>query len=87
MQIYAPGTVSSAYIMVNVCKFAPKLGGQALAALRATAGENSLATGRQHTLTEAVAPLANDAARLIRALHGTLRPNRFRFRRSNARSE
>lgn len=63
------------------------LGRQALAALGAAASQNSLSTGRQHALAEAVTPLANDAARLIRALHGSLRPNRFRFRRVNVRSE
>lgn len=58
------------------------LGRKALAALGAAASENFLATSGQHALTEAVTALANDAARLIRALHGSLRPNKSRFPRA-----
>ena len=54
------------------------LGRKALAALRTTTGKNPLAAGRQHTLAKAVAALANEAARLIGALHGSLRPGRLR---------
>ena len=50
------------------------LGRKTLAALGPTASKNLLAAGRQHALAESMAALANKAARLIRALHGTLRP-------------
>lgn len=46
------------------------LGRKALTALGAATSENLLTAGRQHALAEAVAALANNAARLIRALHG-----------------
>jgi hypothetical protein len=49
------------------------LGGETLAALCATAREDFLTAGRQHPLAKSMATLANNAARLIRALHGTLR--------------
>jgi hypothetical protein len=49
------------------------LGRQALAALSATAGENSHAARGFHALAEPMPALAHKLARLIRALHGTLR--------------
>lgn len=60
---------------------AVSLGRQTLAALRATTGENLLTASGQHALAEAVTALANNTARLIRALHGSLRPNEVRFHR------
>jgi hypothetical protein len=49
------------------------LGREALAALRATAGENPHATWGFHALAEAMPALAHKLARLIGALHDTLR--------------
>jgi hypothetical protein len=57
----------------------PSLGRKALAAFGTTTCENLLAASGQHTLAEAVAALADKAARLIRALHGSLRPNTLRL--------
>jgi hypothetical protein len=42
---------------------------EALAALRAPTRENPAAAGGFHALAEAMAPLANDPARLISTLH------------------
>lgn len=50
-------------------------GGQTLASLGPAAGENLLTTGGQHAFAKAMPALANKAARLIRALHGYLRPS------------
>ena len=47
------------------------LGREALAALGAAASEDLLTAGGQHPLAEAVAALANQAARLIGAFHRT----------------
>jgi len=47
------------------------LGRQALAALGAAAGDDLLATCGQHTLAEAVAAFAHEAAGLICAFHAT----------------
>ena len=46
------------------------LGRKALAALGAAAGNNANATNSRHTLAEAMAALANKAARLIGTFHG-----------------
>jgi len=51
----------------------PGLRREALAALGPAACKNPLTAGGQHALAEAVAALANKAARLIRAFHGYLR--------------
>lgn len=52
-----------------------RLGRKALTALSATACKDLLTTGSQHAFAESVAALANKAARLICALHGSLRPS------------
>jgi len=57
----------------------PSLGRKALAAFGTTTCKNLLAASGQHALAEAVAALADKAARLIRALHGSLRPNTLRL--------
>lgn len=47
------------------------LSGQALAAFGTTISEHPTSTNRGHTLTKAVAALANEFTWLIRAFHGT----------------
>lgn len=82
MRIDRPTTIASRkFSDWSEASSALSLGRQTLAALRAATGENLLTTGGQHALAEAVTALANNTARLIRALHGSLRPNKFRFHR------
>lgn len=55
------------------CTNGLRSGRQTFAALGAAARQNLDATSRFHALAEAMAALAHKFARLIRALHGTLR--------------
>jgi hypothetical protein len=56
-------------------------GGQALAPLRATRGDNPATAGGGHPRTEAVAAFANKPARLISAFHGTSPTGNCLFKR------
>jgi hypothetical protein len=58
-----------------------RLSREALAALGAATGKNLLPASSQHTLAEAVAALAHEAARLISAFHGRLRQVGWPYRR------